>query len=183
MLSDSRRIFSFFCDESFKGGYAISRQQFLNFNYAYYNLRPTSHVEMAIIVCLSIRPIPIMMFVDEYVMRRDTGVAFFPDHYVFGIEPISMPDTKRIIIFKEQIVALYRELSGMSLSKRETMERGFRRNEINIEIFYDNLSKYYKSIFSDNDVHAIYHAIEFYYKFGFRPYVYCSTVASRLEIL
>jgi len=67
---------------------------------------------MAFVVACGTPRTALNHIVDEYVRRRKGEKSQLPDVEMAPPEVMGLPDTQRIIIFREQLLSLLRELTG-----------------------------------------------------------------------
>ncbi len=191
--------------------YAISLEQINNLRYACKSIKPSSHQELAFVVACGMSHQPLNSLIDEYVRRKNGFSSKLPDHEMLALKEWGLPDTHRILIFKEQIKALIKNLiwrdnnsaneeqlkssgrkekgnlsSGiqtMTLTeKRNFLYYGSLRRSLTYSDFFEALSTN-KQLIGDAELKKIYDALLYYGKAGCRPYAYCSTMAERATII
>ena len=77
-----------------------------NLFYAFQEIRPNSHTELAFVVWAGSRCQPADSLVDEYCRRREGLPSILFDHPLLSLHGWCMPDTYRLLVFREQLEAL-----------------------------------------------------------------------------
>ncbi|MGV1098744.1 hypothetical protein ACUUL3_04960 [Thiovibrio sp. JS02] len=142
---------------------------------------PTNHEELAFVAAIGPK-LHCQNLVNEYVRRRDGQQSKIYDHPLLALETWGTPDTHRILIYREQILALIKELTGVS-------------SLVALSLFYKSLqskpdappwgaeqfSAKYQNLPSE-EVDSLHELIRYYGQRSM-PYAWCSTMASRAELL
>jgi len=161
----------------------LSREQIRNLDYAYEQINPANHQEMAFVVACSMSEEPCNDLVDEYIRRREGKESLLPDHPLMALEAWAVPDIQRILIFKEQIRALLWELTGWGdYGFFYKTYRGIFQKEITPDTFVELLLEKYRKRLTSGEITTIYDALEYYFP-KLRPYHWCSTIVTRVDAL
>ena len=170
-------------------GWEIDEVNISNIKYAVEKIKPSNHQALAFVVACGDQDQSSMHIVDEYVRRKKGKISILPDHPVLILEDWGLPDTQRMLIYREQVEALIEDLTnlGRPSSKFFSLENKLRLAEHFSGKFVYNklveeLNEYYQKRLSDNEIEIIYQALVFYIKIK-RPYVWCSTMATRASLL
>lgn len=83
-----------------------------NLIYAIQEIKPSSHTELALAVWAGSRCQPANIIVDEYCLRRTNLPPSLFDHPLLSLHGWCMPDTCRLLVFREQLEALAKQLTG-----------------------------------------------------------------------
>jgi hypothetical protein len=170
-------------------GDQLDTTQISNIKYAVAQIKPSTHQELAFVVACGDQRQSSMPIVDEYIRRKNWKTLTLPDHPVLALKGFGLPNTQRILIYREQVEALIEDLTnlGRPSSKFFSLENKLRLAEHFSGKFVYNklveeLNEYYQKRLSDNEIEIIYQALVFYIKIK-RPYVWCSTMATRASLL
>ena len=156
-----------------------------NLSYGLDRIKPANHQELAFIVACGTYHHSSSMrhIIDEYARRKDGKKPKTPDHPILALKEWGLPDTQRILIFKEQVVALFRQLTGCA-------EWGWQQKYRILTLAKDGIWKFlrvimvnpYQRELSDEEVKDICEAI-IYTKYKWKPYAWCSTIVTRASDL
>lgn len=163
----------------------LSEEEIDKMTYAFNQIKPTNHQELAYVVACSICLLPldlVKIIADEYVRRRSGEKAALPDHPILDIKEYGMPDTYRILIYKEQMEALLRKITGQTSVPVADMHRKIRAGMWYYKDLLAAISKENLELLSTKEIETIDSAISVYRNFHC-PYSYCSTVAARVYVL
>jgi hypothetical protein len=80
---------------------------------------------------------------DEYVRRRDQEPSRLFDHPLLELRTWGLPDTRRILIFREQCVALVQELVGVGPEKAKTILFAIYRGDMDEEYYWSETQKFH----------------------------------------
>lgn len=158
-----------------------------NLIYAVEYIRPSNHQELAFVVACGLQVESFEHIVDEFVRRRTGGKVLLPDHPFLAMEIEAVPESQRIIIYKEQIISILLKLT--TYSRRYCLELYMRLLRTKYEM--DDFSKKdlaeivceeYRTQLNDKELGVIYDAILYNIQ-GNRYYYLCSTLATRAEVL
>jgi hypothetical protein len=150
-----------------------------NLRYAYEQINPQNHQELAFIVACGSHVKPLAHIVDEYVRRRKGEESLLPDAEMAPAIVTGVPDTQRILIFKEQLISLVDELTSLDGAYNQMIFEKILNKEETLDIFIaESLLPIYRDHFERDYVKSLYDAI-LYYGPICRSYVWCSTVANR----
>jgi len=161
----------------------VSSREVRNLTYAFAQVNPTSHHDMVMVVAFGSFCFEADELVDEYVRRRSGDESLLPDHPVMDIGKMGMPDTKRMPIFREQIDALFRELTNRSGPYCCELRRRLGAGKLWADEFASLLSKRYREELKDEEIQEIYDAMKFFNISCSSPYTWCSTMATRASAL
>lgn len=173
--------------------------QHANLIYALKEIRPGSHTEFALVVWAGTRHVPVHEIIEEYCLRRadeSPGVCFYNphditdkycrhrvgrssrlfDHPLLSLHGWCMPDTYRLLVFREQLEALAKQLTG----NRDGRDIVWRINQYEKSIKGISPMEFRKLIDPVNgltaaDVTLFYDYIRERYAASL-PYVWCSTI-------
>jgi hypothetical protein len=161
----------------------LSPMQIRNLDYAYDQINPTNHQEMAFVVACSMSEEPRNDVVDEYVRRREGKESLLPDHPLMALEEWAMPDTQRILIFKEQLQLLLKVLTGSEncVSLKYLYRLTFQKDDMQ-DKFVGLLLEEWRKLLTSEEITTIYKAFEYYFP-KIRPYHWCSTMVTRATAL
>lgn len=158
-----------------------------NLVYAVKQIQPTNHQELAFVVACGSQHESCDAVVDDFIGRRAGRVAILPDHPLFGLQKWDMPDSQRILIYREQIEGLLIELTACHRKDVSALFYRLLRSKCKLDNFtknnfIDTVCKEYRLLLSDNELGVIYNAI-FCNIPSSRYYYWCSTIATRAEML
>jgi len=161
----------------------LSQMQISNLDYAYDQINPANHQEMAFVVACSMSKEPRNDVVDEYMRRREGKESLLPDHPLMALETWAMPDTQRVLIFKEQLQALLKILTGSeySVSLLQLYRLTFQKDNLH-EKFVGLLLEEFRKRLTRKEITTIYEAFEYYFP-KIRSYYQCSTMVTRATAL
>jgi len=169
-------------DQASKHDYTIYPEQINNLSYAFKKIKPANHQEMAFAVAYS-GPIYSQKYVvDEYLRRKNGKQSKGPDHPILALDNWCVPNTYRIIIFKEQIHALCGEVTNYSLTPHRLWV-GINYKTIELNDFHELLNDEYRNQLSKDEVKIIFEAISYVGQGGCRLYSWCSSIVSRADAL
>jgi len=157
--------------------------QINNLTYAFKQIKPACHQDMAFVVACSMSFYSMKHVIDEYSRRKNGEQSKAPDHPVLALEKWGVPNTYRILIFKEQIHALFRELIVNTPPNIIRLWYDILNKTINCEDFYELLTEKYRNQLSKDEVKIICEALLYVTRGGCRPYTWCSAMASRADAL
>lgn len=83
-----------------------------NLIHAVQRTMPASHTEYALAVWAGTRPAAADALVEEYCRRRDGSSSQLFDHPLLSLHGWCMPDTLRLLVFREQLEVLAKQLTG-----------------------------------------------------------------------
>ena len=99
------------------------------------------------------------------------------DHPALELKSWCRPETQRVLIFREQLESLVKELSGrVEASDTYRVEAGTER--CSPAMFYESLRPSYKESLSAREIKGFYRYIQSMFATS-RPYVWCSTLVER----
>lgn len=183
----------------------LHQGQIENLTYAFEKICPTNHQEMAFVVACGTNTQPLNHIIDEYARRRKGEKSHLPDHPLMALNEWGLPDTQRILIFREQIEALLKELidfnSPWIREKGKIFLRGMKDLLRNLSdchpvhcqiLFYMILRKQEGFSYNEfrvllkkdlkikygSELATIYDALQYYAPIC-RPYAWCSTMVVR----
>lgn len=144
---------------------------------------PSSHTEKAFLLCCVINNHQDIL--DEYHRRKSGQMSQLPDHPLLDLSYWMVPDTARLPIFQDQVVAIFRKLCDPLISAGEVdnkihLLRRTMDEKVSFEMFKESLLPVYKESLSEHDLESVYFAL--WWAFGYlHDYCYYSTITSRLE--
>jgi len=151
-----------------------------NLIYAYRKIKPRNHQETAFVVACGSQVLPVRYLVDDYVRRRSGSPTALPDHHLLLLQGWGLPESHRILIFREQLISLLEELTGQSGEHVNRLFSGLLRNTMAISAAV--LNEKYRNELTQWDISMLNKAFLCYAPFS-RPYAWCSTMAERAEKL
>ncbi len=163
--------------------------QIINIKHAVDQIKPSNHQELSFVVACGDQGQSSMHIVDEFIRRKNGKTSTLPDHPLLALEDFGLPDTQRILIYREQLEALIEDLTNLgrpsskffslwnTLRLAEYFSGKFVYNKLVEELHED-----YQKELSDREIETIYQALVFYIKIK-RPYFWCSTMATRASLL
>lgn len=156
--------------------------QIENLSYGFDRIKPANHQELAFIVACGTYPSSMRHIIDEYARRKNGKKPKAPDHPILALKEWGLPDTQRILIFKEQVVALFKQLTccaewGWQQKYRILMMEDTSWKFLKVIMIHD-----YQRELSDEEVKDICEAI-IYTKYKWKPYAWCSTMVTRASDL
>lgn len=157
-------------------------EQINNLAYAFNKIKPALHEEMAFVVACCMAPHSLKYAVDEYSRRKNGKQSKGPDHPILALEEWCVPNTRRILIFKEQMQALWGEVTNRPPLSMMRLWQEVNNKTIGLNDFHELLTEKYRNQLSKDEVKIIYEAIS-YIPSGFRPYTWCATIVSRADAL
>jgi hypothetical protein len=157
----------------------LHEEQKANLVYAFDKIDPSNHVEEAVAVALSMSYQPACHIVDEYVRRKKGEAPLLPEHPVMMLKNWGVPDTYRMLIFREQVNALLAELIGGTLEHGRRLCNKIMLREVKEQGFTSLLGDKYRG-FRAKEIKVIYDAV-CYYGPSARPYTWCSSMVSRAD--
>ena len=152
-----------------------------NMSYAFSKIEPSNHLEEAIAVACGVSCMTELGVVDDYVKRKNGEAPQLPDHPVFALKAWAVPDTRRLLIFREQVEALLGELTGTSLREgralcKKLLKPGIEKHELSAM-----LRDTYREM-NPRDIGMICDAALFYAPYTI-SYQWCSTIIDRAHTL
>lgn len=149
---------------------------------AYFMIKPTNHVECAIVVWAAISRKPVTHLLEEY-CRRIAGISpqLF-DHVGLELTGAGLPFTQRILFFREQVYALVYKLTcckdELTAQRIWLAQLPFHNGEeIGLDDFIDSVSDSYWCHYPESRdvISKIYYHIQESYETSL-PYSYCSGI-------
>ena len=156
-------------------------EQKANFLYAFDKIKPLNHLEETIAVACSMSCQPVCDMVDEYIRRKHGISSRLPEIPIHSLNNWGVPDTYRVLIFRDQINALISEITGQTLRASHNICNEIMCGHIKDTDFASYLSDKYQW-FSRDDVTAVYDAVVYFAPTG-RPYTWCSTMVDRADTI
>ena len=151
----------------------LREEQKANLVYAFEKIKPSNHVAEAVAVACSMSYQPVYHIVDEYVRRRRVGALHAPGHPVLMLKAWGVPDTYRMLIFREQIYALLAELTGRTLDNGRKVSNMIYRHAITESDFADLLCAKYRQILNSEEINELFETVGINAPTA-RPYAWCS---------
>ncbi len=163
-------------------GQEMQEKERSNLRFACKAVRPTNHEELSFIIAVGPKRYPCRDLVDEYARRRDGLSPKLYDHPLLALDRWAMPHTYRIPIYREQLVALIKELTDMPERDAVTLISRYMRCRADIPPLESMASPIYRENLTRKEFAELDHIIRTY---GWRStlYTWCSTMASRAEVL
>ena len=153
-------------------------------------MAPSTHLESAIFASVAAgahaaswlmsRKVDI---IDEYVRRKKGRRPLMPDHSLLSLTYLGMPQTYRMLVFREQVTKLIEKLTGLPSHKCDRIRKDLLegRNSVNSARFRALVSPDYKHL-TDMDYEVIDWNVNAYiWCFG-PSYVWASTMVTRAEV-
>lgn len=153
-----------------------------NLRYACLTVRPRSHDELAFVAAIGPRWMSYRDLADEYVRRRSGLPPSFYDHPLLELRGWGMPETYRILIYREQLLTLINELTGMSKRDSITLFYKYLQGRAGIPPLESMATESQRNALTSQDFRMFERMIR---EYGVRsmPYTWCSAMASRAEKL
>ena len=143
-----------------------------NVSYAFDVINPSCYEDLAFVVACG-KHHTCHEFPDEYVRRRNGLKPLMPDHPIFALDDgYGLPDTKRILIYTEQIDCLLIELVS-----REHVE-DCKYQFVGLDDFLSYLKEKYKESLTAEEQWTIYNGIDHYF-YETDLYRACCSVVNR----
>jgi hypothetical protein len=160
-------------------GVVREETQQANLIYALQEIKPGSHTELALVVWAGTRYEPAHAIVEEYCLRRAGRSTSLFDHPLLSLQGWCMPDTCRILIFREQLEALVKQLTGNRDAR--SVLRGIYKHPVaegclSFATFQQLITP--DNGLSDNDVRGFYVYLKERYAEAL-PYAWCSAIVER----
>ena len=153
-----------------------------NLKYAMNCIKPVKHQEFAFIVWCGHRPEPVTNWIDEYARRRAGEPSQLLDHPILDLTSWCVPESYRILVYREQFQALIKELTDVRDNARasEILTEMYRMPQrADADRFLQNIfSIKWKEALSITESEFIACYIQDYYPRSL-PYAYCSTIVER----
>lgn len=156
----------------------LEREEIAGLDRALAEVRPRSHVEAAFCVRCA-RPYPTAELVDEFVRRRRGGPPELPDHLVLALEGWGLPETQRMLVFREQLETLFRELTGLGPAAALRLHHQIWRRRAGIEELRAALGDRWRGLGAE-ELQVVFDAIRTYQGSAMR-YTWCSTLVDRAQ--
>jgi hypothetical protein len=157
-------------------GYPLSAENCDNLGYAYSVIVPQTHTEAALVVWAGSQYESVVQLIDEYVRRRSGQASRLFDHPVLALSDMCQPETRRILVFREQLKALCRELTTRDVAER--ICRGDEERNCSLEMFSEYLRPLYKKSLLAGEVEVLHRYIREMYATS-REFSWCATVVDR----
>ncbi|MFC1670050.1 hypothetical protein ACFL20_06615 [Spirochaetota bacterium] len=159
----------------------VRKEQIDNLRYAIDKICPENHDEMTFAVACSIPFSPMNYVVDEYTRRKNGKNPSGPDHPILELKKWGVPNTMKIIVFKEQLKSLMREVIDYDKCDHSPISFSWsiKTNKLTINEFYEMINEKYKIELDKTEVKTIYCAISYFYHSGVIPYAWCSSMVNR----
>lgn len=151
----------------------LSQEHINNLTYAYRLIAPVTHTECAFVVWAGNQWQDITNLIDEYCRRRRGEPSQMFDHNLLSLETWCQPRTERIFVFREQLQALSKELTGLDIAFK--IHNGTSGSGCTLEMFYERLCPYYKETLSQKMIEEFYQYIRCMYATS-REYSWCSAL-------
>jgi hypothetical protein len=157
-----------------KRGCPIEPEQVENLSYAYHAVNPRTFTEMSLVIWAGIQmhseiTVP---YINEYCRRRSGAAPQMFDHPVLALENYCVPDTHRVLVFREQF-----DLLGYKLTKRNIATELF-KGKCSSEMFNELLLPTYKESLTKKEKRRLIQYIVSGYGFS-RTYTWCATLVEQ----
>lgn len=159
----------------------MDERQKANLRYAFSKIEPSNHLEETIAVACGVSCMTELDVVDDYVRRKNEEAPQLPDHPVFALAAWAVPDTRRLLVFREQVEALLGELTGTSLREGRELCKKILKPGIEKSELIAMLSDKYREM-DPREIGAICDAALFYAPYTI-SYQWCSTIVDRAHAL
>lgn len=151
-------------------------------------MAPSTHVEAAIFAAFSERAHNPGLksrqteIIEEYVRRREGGKPLMPDHSILSFEGLGMPQTYRILVFREQVTKLMEALTSLPSDKSDRLRKDLLARRINVTSaqFRGLVSPEHKDL-KKRDYAVIDWNLNVFISYFGLSYVWASTMVSRAE--
>ena len=116
--------------------FTVRQQGFLTEQFT--KMAPSTHIEAAIFAAIAEQahsPHRKKMqteIVEEYVRRRKGDRPLMPDHPILSLEGLGMPETYRLLIFREQVTKLIETLTHLPSDKSDRLRKDLMARRINV---------------------------------------------------
>lgn len=131
-----------------------------NLSYAFAAINPQSYDEFTFVT--TCRWNASREFADEYVRRKNGRTPQLPDHPLFSLHWCLMPDTRRILVFREQIESLFTVLMAPQKRGESLYRYQFIRDELSFGDFMTRVNVRYKTALSREELKTLYEGIRRY---------------------
>jgi hypothetical protein len=169
-------------EQAQRWGFELEKGQKECLAYTCENIRPVTHIELATVVAFGEgfledwKPI-----IDEYVRRKGGMPSMLYDHPLLEMAHLGVPSTYRVMLFKEQLIALLGELTDEGQKKStERLYTYLKRRDI--KPLRDVAKVKYQESLTDGEFGTLERIIQFHAGYS-KQYTYCSTMAARAENL
>jgi hypothetical protein len=152
-----------------------------NIKYAFEVLKPEDHQDLAFIVA-TCGFTPMKHLIDEYKRRKNGQRSLYPDHPVLELTEYGVPNTYRIIVYDEQLEALFQEIIQDASKEKIWEDLWFNKNKSRIDL-RKCLLEPYRSELSDCEVRNIWDAMNYFRLKWIPSYTFCSTIVNRASEL
>jgi hypothetical protein len=184
MISDSHQGMTIALEQALAAqdrmhGTVREESQQANLIYAMQEIRPANHTELAFVVWAGTRHGFSQPIVDDYCHRRAGLPSSLFDHPLLSLYGWCMPDTSRILVFREQLEALAKQLTGNRHGR--DIVNGIYQNERSIRgispLDFRGLIDPVNGL-AEAEVSQFYDYLKERYAESL-PYVWCSTIVER----
>lgn len=163
-------------DQGRMHGEPLTAENISNLNYAYKSISPTTHTETAIVVWAGSQSQCAKSVIDEYCRRRSGQSSQLYDHPLFALKGWCQPETHRVLIFREQLRAFTKELTGTDMAYK--VYQGDEINGCSWSMFINNFTSNHAKNLTTDDAIEFYLYIQYMYAIS-REYSWCSTLVER----
>jgi len=146
-----------------------------NLSYAFATINPQSFDEFTFVA--TCRGNASREFADEYVRRKNGRIPQLPDHPLFSLDWCIMPDTKRILVFREQIESLLTVLMEPQNRGESPYRYQFIRDELSFGDFMTRVNARYKTALFREELKTLYEGISRYAPYAC-PYIGRSAIVN-----
>jgi hypothetical protein len=158
-------------------GAALEPEEVAGLDHALDVIRPRTHVEAAVCVRLA-KPYSTAELVDEYVARRRGEPPRLPDHPALALERWGLPSTHRMLMFREQVEALFMELTRKGRVAALELQARIWRWQAGLDELRAALDGVWRDL-SEPELERILEAIHLYQ--GASLYAWCSAIVDRAQ--
>ncbi len=166
-------------DQDLRWNCSARPEQLDNLRYAVTKIEPQTHQEVAFVVSVGVSCQQLSHVVDEYVSRGRGGLISLPDHPLLALENWCVPDTRRLLVFREQMDSLFMELTDRWMHECRQLWHGVRARRISVDEFHEQLCEPHRSRLTVGETKMLYESIHLFLHVGIRPYAWCSTISER----
>lgn len=158
----------------------MSLQEEDNLRYAFTGIKPSTHIEWTIVTYCGLKFQSMKPIVDEYQSRKAGLSLQLPDHPILELTEWGLPDTRRLLIFSEQLLSLISEILGLPPAKAHEFRKSVLLQRVDFTKFTEQLDQKYRDRLSENETRIIYEALNYYAPIAI-PYIVCSYLVCQSE--
>lgn len=165
------------CDQDRRWAGYTDPEQIENLIYAYHAVKPWTFTETALVVWAGSQFQSAAPIIDEYCRRRRKEPPQLFDHPVLALTDWRQPQTRRILVFREQLERLALELTGRDIA-RDIYQSVVAGREYNFEKFCKQLRPTYKDVLSGEEKKELYRYLQTMYGPA-RHYSWCASLVEQ----